>query len=55
MNNNLTIAGCNFIGLYSAIKCTDNGYNVTIIEKKKHHIMIIKIITEFLIKIIIYI
>ena len=34
MNNNLTIAGCNFIGLYSAIKCTDNGYNVTIIEKK---------------------
>lgn len=33
MNNNLIIAGCNFIGLYAAIKCLDNGYNVTIIEK----------------------
>jgi len=33
MNNNLVIAGCNFIGLYSAIKCLDNGYKVTIIEK----------------------
>tara|TARA_B100000795_G_C22806649_1_gene445390 strand:- start:12068 stop:13096 length:1029 start_codon:yes stop_codon:yes gene_type:complete len=34
MINNLIIAGCNFIGLYSAIKCIDNGYDVTIIEKK---------------------
>lgn len=34
MNNNLVIAGCNFIGLYSAIKCLDNGYKVTIIEKR---------------------
>ena len=35
MINNLIIAGCNFIGLYSAVKCIDNGYDVTIIEKKK--------------------
>ena len=34
MINNLIIAGCNFIGLYSAVKCIDNGYDVTIIEKK---------------------
>ena len=34
MNNNLVIPGCNFIGLYSAIKCLDNGYKVTIIEKR---------------------
>ena len=37
MINNLIIAGCNFIGLYSAIKCIDNGYDVTIIEKKNSY------------------
>lgn len=37
MNNNLIIAGCNFIGLYSAIKCVENGYNVTIIERKSSY------------------
>ena len=37
MINNLIIAGCNFIGLYSAVKCIYNGYDVTIIEKKNSY------------------
>ena len=31
--NNIVIVGCNFSGLYSAIKCIDNGINVIIVEK----------------------
>jgi hypothetical protein len=34
MNNNIIIIGCNLIGLYSAIKCVDNGLRVSIMEKK---------------------
>jgi len=34
MNNNIIIIGSNLIGLYSAIKCVDDGYSVNIIEKK---------------------
>ena len=61
MNNNLIIAGSNFIGLYSAIKCLDNGYKVTIIEKRnsfndrknnyrifnKNHINYINLLNKF--------
>jgi hypothetical protein len=31
--NNIIVVGCNIIGLYSAIRCVDNGYKVSIIEK----------------------
>jgi hypothetical protein len=31
--NNIIIVGCNIIGLYSALRCIDNGYRVSIIEK----------------------
>jgi hypothetical protein len=31
--NNIIIVGCNIIGLYSALKCADNGYRVSIVEK----------------------
>jgi hypothetical protein len=31
--NNIIIVGCNIIGLYSALRCIDNGYKVTIIDK----------------------
>ena len=34
MNDNIIIVGCNFAGLYSAIRCIDCGIKVTIIEKK---------------------
>jgi len=54
MNNNLIIAGCNFIGLYAAIKCLDNGYNVTIIEKH-NSFNDKKIIIEFLTRITFFI
>lgn len=37
MNDNIIIVGCNFAGLYSAIKCIDSGIKVTIIEKKHSH------------------
>lgn len=37
MNNNITIIGCNLIGLYSAIKCTDYGMHVFIIDKKNKY------------------
>jgi len=37
MNNSIIIIGCNFIGLYAAIKCADNGYIVNIIEKKSNY------------------
>jgi len=31
--NNIIIVGCNIIGLYSALRCADNGYRVSIIER----------------------
>jgi hypothetical protein len=31
--NNIIIVGCNIIGLYSAMRCVDNGYKVAIVEK----------------------
>ena len=31
--NNIIIVGCNIIGLYSALRCVDNGYKVSIIDK----------------------
>jgi hypothetical protein len=31
--NNIVIVGCNFSGLYSAMKCIDNGIDVIIFEK----------------------
>jgi uncharacterized FAD-dependent dehydrogenase len=31
--NNIIIVGCNIIGLYSALRCADNGYKVSIIDK----------------------
>ncbi len=31
--NNIVIVGCNFSGLYSAMKCIDNGIPVIIVEK----------------------
>jgi hypothetical protein len=31
--NNIVIVGCNFSGLYSAMKCIDNGIDVIIVEK----------------------
>ena len=31
--NNIIILGCNFSGLYSAMKCVDNGLDVIIIER----------------------
>lgn len=34
--NNIIIIGCNLIGLYSAIKCTDYGIKVSIVEKKNN-------------------
>jgi hypothetical protein len=37
MNDTLTIIGCNFSGLYSAIRCIDCGIKVTLIEKKNKY------------------
>ena len=37
MNNNIIIVGCNFAGLYSAIRCIDCGIKVTIVEKKNSY------------------
>ncbi len=37
MNDNIIIVGCNFAGLYSAIRCIDCGIKVTIIDKKHTH------------------
>ena len=31
--NNIIIVGCNIIGLYSALRCVDNGYRVSIVDK----------------------
>jgi hypothetical protein len=31
--NNIIVVGCNIIGLYSALRCVDNGYRVSIVEK----------------------
>lgn len=31
--NNIIIVGCNIIGLYSALRCVDNGYRVAIVDK----------------------
>ena len=31
--NNIIVVGCNIIGLYSALRCTDNGYRVSIVDK----------------------
>jgi|UniRef100_A0A6C0L898 hypothetical protein len=31
--NNIIVVGCNIIGLYSALRCADNGYRVSIVEK----------------------
>ena len=31
--NNIIIVGCNIIGLYSALRCVDNGYKVAIVDK----------------------
>lgn len=66
MYNSIIIAGCNFIGLYSAIKCIDSGYNkdIIIIEKKsnfidnktnylifnKNHTLYINLLNKFSIK-----
>ena len=37
--NNIIIVGCNIIGLYSALRCLDNGYKVTIIDKLSKEIL----------------
>jgi hypothetical protein len=64
MNDTLTIIGCNFSGLYSAIRCIDCGIKVTLIEKKnkynddiinykifnKTHISYIQLLNKFSIK-----
>jgi len=31
--NNIIIVGCNIIGLYSALRCVDNGHKVSIVDK----------------------
>lgn len=31
--NNIIVVGCNIIGLYSALRCADNGYRISIVEK----------------------
>ena len=31
--NNIIIVGCNIIGLYSALRCADNGYRISIVDK----------------------
>jgi hypothetical protein len=31
--NNIIVVGCNIIGLYSALRCSDNGYRVSIVDK----------------------
>jgi len=31
--NNIIVVGCNIIGLYSALRCVDNGYQVSIVDK----------------------
>jgi hypothetical protein len=31
--NNIIVVGCNIIGLYSALRCVDNGYKVSIVDK----------------------
>ena len=31
--NNIIVVGCNIIGLYSALRCADNGYRVSIVDK----------------------
>ena len=71
MYNSIIIAGCNFIGLYSAIKCIDSGYNrgIIIIDKKgafidnktnylifnKNHTSYINLLNKFSIKYIKYV
>ena len=34
--NNLIIIGCSIPALYAALKCTDLGYKVTIVDKKSN-------------------
>jgi hypothetical protein len=62
--NNIVIVGCNFSGLYSAMKCVDNGISVIIIEKNsacseeiinykifnKHHTYYINLLNRLSIK-----
>ena len=31
--NNIIVVGCNIIGLYSALRCADNGYRISIVDK----------------------
>ena len=31
--NNIIVVGCNIVGLYSALRCADNGYRVSIVDK----------------------
>ena len=31
--NNIIVIGCNIVGLYSALRCADNGYRVSIVDK----------------------
>jgi len=64
MSDSLIIIGCNFSGLYSAIRCIDSGIRVTLIEKKykykndiinykifnKTHIYYIQLLNRFSIK-----
>jgi hypothetical protein len=68
MNDNIIIVGCNFAGLYSAIRCIDCGIKVTIVEKKnsydddiinykifnKNHAAYIQLLNRFSIKYIKY-
>jgi hypothetical protein len=35
--NNIIVLGCNFSGLYSAMKCVDNGLEVIIVEKNNSY------------------
>ena len=64
MSDAVTIIGCNFSGLYSAIRCIDCGIKVTLIEKKntyendiinykifnKNHTLYIQLLNRFSIK-----
>lgn len=68
MNDNIIIVGCNFAGLYSAIRCIDCGIKVTIVEKKnsydddiinykifnKNHAAYIQLLNRFSIKYVKY-
>ena len=31
--NNIIIVGCNIIGLYSAMRCVDSGFKVSIVDR----------------------